>query len=158
MKTPRPKHNDDAIIRIAAEKLLPEVMGWLGDAGIPENEVLDDLAKAMRWGSDGYKIAKDLDCYEPDAALVEILDAAGSLKSAAREKACAEWVIANGLEGPELGAKVTSTTRPADGLGTVTRNWPDGRSTVAFHSAGHVTEGVRLGAQLAERLGGGSRA
>jgi hypothetical protein len=145
MKTltnPRPKHNDDAIIRIAAEKLLPDVMGWLGDAGIPENEVLDDLTKAMRWGSDGYQIAKEMDSYEPDAVLVEILDAAGHLKSSAREKACAEWVIENGLEGPEIGAKVTSARRPNDGVGTVTKNWPDGRATVAFHAAGHVTEGI----------------
>lgn len=138
----RPSRSDEVIITRVAEKLLPDVMEWLGDAECPEDEVLKDLARAIRWESDGYEIAKSLDRYEPNAELVEILDATGHLKTSIWEKVCAEWVVVNGIQGPHMGAKVTWARRPQDGVGTVTKNWPDGRSTVAFHSAGHVTDGI----------------
>lgn len=145
MKTPltkRPKSYDETIVKCAAEKLLPEVIGWLGGDGTPEPEVLEDLIKALHYGDDGYEIAKSMDGnYSPNTALVEILDGAGRYKRSALEKACIEWVAAEGLEGPELGANVTHS-RYKDAIGTVMRNWPDGRSTVAFPEFGHVTEGT----------------
>jgi hypothetical protein len=145
MKTPltqRPKSYDETVVKEAAEKLLPDVIGWLGDDGTPESEVLEDLIKALRYGDDGYEIAKSMDGnYSPDAALVEILDSASSHKRFALEKACKEWVAAEGLDGPEIGANVTHS-RSKDAIGTVMRNWPDGRSTVAFPELGHVTEGT----------------
>lgn len=138
--TPRPKTSDPAIIRKAAELLAPEVADWCGD-GTPAEELIPVLEKAMRWRRNGYELARELDSYEPDAQLVEILDSAEHLKSRAKEKACEEWVKAEGLEPPPIDSEVTDSTNPQNGTGIVLQNWPDGRSTVSFASLGHVTKG-----------------
>ncbi len=141
LTTPRPKTSDAEIIRKAAEKLAPEVAEWIGD-GTPVEDIIPDLEKAMRWSRDGYKLARELDDYDPDAQLVEILDSAEHYKSQAKEKACEEWVKSEGLEAPEIGSEVIDSAKPEHGVGIVGRNWPDGRSTVSFATLGHVTEGM----------------
>ena len=140
MKTPRPNTSDPNILRLAAQKLAPEVVEWMGD-GTPPDDVIDDIVKAIRYNHDGYQIAKRMDDYEPDSALVEILESAYHYKSSAHNTACIEWVETEGLEPPPIGASAKHTTKPESGLGTITRNWPEGRSTVSFPTLGHVTEG-----------------
>ena len=143
----RPKRSDDAVIAAAAKKLAPAVREWLND----ETELKDieaDLAQAMKYDSDGYDIARHLDGqYSPDAALVEILDGAGYAKISASSKAEAEWVKANNLQPPAIGSMVSFTGRygiTAGGVvsGEVTKNHPDGKSTIFCASQGHVREGV----------------
>ena len=138
---PRPSRRDPEIIAAAATKLAPQVIEWMTGTDSDLPQLIEDLKKAMRWDSDGYQLARRMDDYEPDAQLVEILDEAGHLVRAEHEKACIAWVEANGLKGPEIGARV-KYHRQGEELGTVTRNWPEGRSTVAFASLGHVTEGM----------------
>ena len=149
--TPRPKRTDTDIITEAARQLAPKVKAWLR-SGIEgdDTELSDiesDLVKAIRYDDDGYAIARDLDGkYSPDAALVEILDEAGSLKSSALSKAQAEWVKANNLTPPEIGTRVQCVKphgiRKDAGVGTVTRNFDDGKSTVNFPALGHVLSGT----------------
>lgn len=102
-----------------------------------------DLAKAMRWNDDGYEMAKALDGnYMPDAAFVEVLDETSGLKGAALRSAEADWVKANSIQPIPLETKVTWSRKPEAGIGVVTHNHPDGKSTVAFASLGHVREGT----------------
>lgn len=135
--TKRPTINDPAVIRAAAEKLLPNVKAWLEQDRDKQDEwsdeeITDQLFKAMLWGSDGYELAKNLDRWSPDAALVEILDSAVSYKFTARDKACVEWMETRGLSAPEIGARVTWAKEPNRGAGTVKANDNTGRATVAF--------------------------
>jgi len=144
MKTPRrkrPNINDEAVVKYAAEKLLPDMINWLGEDDEAESEILEDLIKAIQYADDGYEIAKRLDGnYSPDAALVDILDRASSYKRSALQSLCTEWVISEELEAPQIGSHVTHI-RYNDAIGTVVRNCSDGRSTVAFPTLGHVNEG-----------------
>jgi hypothetical protein len=117
------------------------VVEWYQGDADEIDSVADDLTKALRWHTDGYELASELDSYSPDAALVEILDDADHLIRSEHEKACIAWVEANGLKGPEIGTQVKHK-RGGEELGTVTKNWPDGRSTVGFPTLGHVTEGT----------------
>lgn len=146
--TPRPKSTDDSIIKEAARQLAPKVKKWLGADGADTEigEIEADLAKAIRYDDDGYEIARDLDGnYSPDAALVEILDEAGSLKHAALSKAATEWVKENSLTAPAIGTRVRCAIGRREvkdaGVGTVIANQPDGKSTVNFPTLGHVTTG-----------------
>lgn len=70
----RPTINDPEIIRAAAVKMLPDVRHWLGNDLSSDEELLKDLCRAMVH-SDGYKIARALDDWEPDAYFVDIMDA-----------------------------------------------------------------------------------
>ena len=144
--TPRPKRTDQAIIQEAARQLAPKVKRWLEDFGTILEDIESDLVKAIRYDDDGYALAKDLEGnYSPDAALVEILDETGMLKSAALRKAQTEWAKANSLTPPEIGTRVRCVIglrKVKDaGVGTVICNHPDGKSTVNFPALGHVTAG-----------------
>lgn len=100
---PRPKHYGEAINKIVAKELLPEVIKWLEDdfrLG-QEAEVEGQLRMALdrAFTFDGFKLAKRLhdqgwDC---DAELVEILDGAFSEASAAHSQLVRAWVAANGI-------------------------------------------------------------
>lgn len=93
----RPKSNDPAIIEAAIREVMPEVVKWLGDEKVPEDQLLRDLTRALRHSHDGYKAARSLDSdgWSPDAELVEILD--GYSVSGAHREAEKSWVIANGI-------------------------------------------------------------
>lgn len=134
----RPTLNDEAVIRIAAEKLLPAVKEWLSRSGdeSDDEDTLKDLCRALRWESDGYEIAKHLesDSWMPGAALVEILDDAISYKMQARDAACLEWMKTSGLIAPVIGARVRCPARPTLGAGTVAANDDMGRALVKFEN------------------------
>lgn len=135
----RPTINDEAVIRIAAEKLLPEVKEWLSRSGddSDDEDTLKDLCRAMSFGvHDGYEIAKRLDSdgWMPGAALVEILDDAISYKHAARDAVCLEWMKTSGLTAPAIGARVRCPAKPTLGAGTVAVNDEMGRALVKFEN------------------------
>lgn len=95
---PRPKLNDDIIIEETARKLAVKVAEWLNNGTESDAEFLiNDIKKAIKYSFDGYKIAKELDNYEPDAALVEILDKTCFLMHRALKSACEKWNIENDL-------------------------------------------------------------
>ena len=142
---PRPARNAPEVIAIAAEKLLPDVMQWLGNGDEDLLEVLATIKLAIRYEIDGYAIAKSMEdnsFIEPDAELVEILDQASCHLRNALSEVCTEWVNQNRLTGPAIGAKVTSSWHPEAGTGEIIRNDKDGRSLVLFEALGHVKEGL----------------
>lgn len=152
----RPTINDEAVIRTAAEKLLPAVKEWLKQADDQEyddEDTLKHLCRAIQWDHhDGYQIAKRLDSdgWVPDAALVEILDDAMRYKQDARDVACAEWMKTSGLTGPAIGARVRCPSKPTLGAGTVLKSDDMGRGLVRFDNQsqgsylGHWIELERL--------------
>ena len=96
----RPKQYAKEVLQEAASRLLPDVIRWIkANASEPSAEetaeILDQLAQAIRYEDDGYKIARNLEnigLWDVDASLVEILDNAGWHKIAARETAVKTWV------------------------------------------------------------------
>lgn len=146
----RPTINDDEIIKIAAAALAPKVIKWmksedwsLGDSPTVE-EVADDLEKAMRWGNDGYDIAKNLDTkgYSPDEQLVDVLSQAFTLTRNALIAAEVEWVKASGAQPIPIESKVRWKRKHQELVGIVTSNHQDGKSTVMYPDLGHIREGV----------------
>ncbi len=136
---PRPKQHDSAIVLEAAQQLAPKVKEWCGDGDADLDDIVADLVKVLKWESDGYQLAKDLDGqYDPDAALVEILDEAGWIKHRALENAEEEWVKANSIQPIPLGTKVTWPKMGAE-IGVVGKNYPSGKAVVAFASLGHAS-------------------
>lgn len=134
----RPKRSDDFIVREAAKLLAPKVKEWLDDDTELE-DIEADLVKAIKYNDDGYEVARSLDGkYSPDAALVEILDEAGMAKRNAHSKAEVEWVKANNIQEIPLETKVRWSRKAEAGIGVVTKNHPDGKSTVTFASLGQT--------------------
>ncbi len=140
--TPRPKAQDQSICIAAAKSLAPKVQKWMETDPMDISEIEADLATAIQWCSDGYELACALDNYSPDAALVEILDEASCHKRRALEMAEKEWVKANNIQPIPLETRVTWSRKPEAGIGIVTANHADGKSTVLFESLGHVRSGI----------------
>lgn len=143
--TPRPTLYDPAVITAAAKQLAPAVKQWCEDPAVSVEDIETDLAKALRFDDDGYKIARALDGqYDPDARLVEILDEAYSAKTSALRALERDWVQANQLQPIPLETKVRWTKKPAAGVGVgiVVRNDDAGKATVMFASLGHVRQGT----------------
>lgn len=147
MSTPttpkRPSRTDKPITKQVAEKLLPAFAQWMktdDDDTRQQDDLLDDLTKALDYDDDGYEIARNLDHsgYSPNAELVGILDAAGGYRRNIHSEACKAWVATNNLQPIPLDTKVRWPYKPAAGVGIVTNNHPDGRSTVSFPSLGHT--------------------
>lgn len=144
---PRPSKSSPAIVEQVALRLAKDIhSGWAdGDECGTVDEIAKDLVKALRFSDyDGYSLAKELDIYySPDAALVDILDAAGTYAHNAYHEACKNWVSAYGLKGPVPGTYVVAPScSHVSGVGRVIRNWEDGTSTVNFPASGHVVEGA----------------
>lgn len=152
---PRPKLRDAAILRAAAAQLAPKVKEWCGgdDTSLALADIEEDLVKAIAFHDDGYDIAKFLDghSYFPDAALVEILDEAFGLKRAALTEAETAWVTAHNIQPIPLETPVRWSRAPKNaGVGIVTANHPDGKSTVMFKALGHVREGLGVHGHIIE--------
>lgn len=118
-ETKRPTFVDERIAEIAAVNLLPSVQEWLGEEG---DDILEQIADAIRFKSDGYDIAKHLEdnyYWSPNAHLVEILDVAYHRVSQAHEQLEREWVAENGITVPAdlLNQRVSCRS----GVGTVTK-------------------------------------
>lgn len=150
---PRPKRNDPDVILAAARGLAPALLNWSNQGGssfVAQGEELErtvtELADILkyRYNDDGYSLAKNLEHngWDADSELVEIMDEAAYTVRQAWDKACQKWVADNKLKGPAIGAEVTWLRHPDYGVGKVRSDHADGRSTVAFASQGHVTEGV----------------
>lgn len=147
---PRPKRNDDAIIAVAAKLLAPAVKEWCENDTATLEWIERDLRDAMRWRcTDGYDLARALDTkgYQPDAALVEILDGAGHCEYKAHQAAEIEWLKTAGLTAPAIGAQVSFEQSGKTIEGEVTSNHPDGKATVCCPSLGHhkTIEGGKSG-------------
>lgn len=94
----RPTRYDPSIKRQAAERLLPEIIQWLGKdwRETDREDYLADLVRVITI-YDGYEAARTLerDCHwQPDFELVEILDGARAV-TIAEDIAIKAWVEAN---------------------------------------------------------------
>lgn len=145
--TPRPKFTDPEIAERIAEHLTRNVCGdWLGgeyDAD-ERQQILATLKSDIELSiTDGYQLARSLEkILDPDFALAQILDNAGYLASQEVRSAVLPWLETAELEEPRLFSMVTSTHPLAKGIGKVTRNHTDGKSTVCFPELGHELKGV----------------
>lgn len=93
----RPNSYDPKIITAAVREILPDVVRWLADDRVSQHDLLNDLVRVLSGSCDGYRAAKKMEDvgYEPDAELVEILDAY-STYSALRD-AERRWVAENNI-------------------------------------------------------------
>lgn len=137
----RPKLNDDAVIALVAEELAIKIADWMSNYDDIE-EIENDLKRALKYHSDGYELARELDDYNPDAELVDILDNALDMKLSAHDQVCRRWVSDNGLVGPNIGASVSFTFDGKRIEGEVVNNYDYGQSSVFCESLGHVREGL----------------
>lgn len=121
-KPARPNSRNEAALRIAAASLAKIVSRDWDVDGFSDEEIAADLLKAITksFPMDGYAIAKSLEDYcgwDPDAALVEILDGASWEVDGARDGLIAEWVLQNNVIVPfAVGDQVASPK----GVGMVT--------------------------------------
>lgn len=101
---PRPKRSDPAVLDAAVELLWPSVLAWLSrDEPCGEDEHAEakaELRERIGWYSDGYELARALDDWDPDADLVEILDAADHRVYQAHSAAVEAWVAKYGIATP----------------------------------------------------------
>ena len=153
----RPTIHDPAVIKVAATKLLDDVLTWLNDGGDTtdfnedeeaKKDTLEQIEQAIvsAISDDGYAIAKELDGdgWDPDTRLVEILDhTSGYLREEVRRMS-AVWFEEQGLERIPNDTKVKSKQRgdTKGKIGTVTDFHKDGRYTVNFPELGHVKPGT----------------
>lgn len=106
------------------------------------DDVINDLAKAMRFNADGYELARELHSrYFPNTELVDILDGADWEIRKVLSKAEKEWVIASGASPIPLETRVRWSKYP-DHDGIITANHDDGKATVMYEHLGHVREGI----------------
>ncbi len=141
----RPSKNDDFVLLAAAETLAPLVAKWADEPESEIPEIAKQIADSIRYGEDGYEIAKTLEsrfCYDSDSTLVEILDNAMFHISNAHQRICKDWVKAYNPPKPVLESYVTCSSHKDAGAGIVTRISDDGTATVCFQSKGHVREGM----------------
>lgn len=146
IKSKRPVKRDTFVVAKAVEFGLEPVLKWLResdpDAGKTEDDLAGikaDLAQALGgWDLDGYKLAKELDDWEPDARLVETLESAWSWVQKAHDQACAEWVRIHTPPVYALGTKVLTKYRGMQVRGEVVRaDAAHARYTVRCRQLGH---------------------
>ena len=146
IKSKRPVKRDKFVVSKAAEFGLEPVLKWLRDgdpdAGKTEADmaaIKDDFTQALGgWDLDGYKLAKELDDWEPDAALVETLDSADSWVRKAHDQACSEWVRIHTPPVYALGTVVFAKYRGKKVQGEVVRaDEAYARYTVRCRELGH---------------------
>lgn len=137
MSAPRPNKFSPEIIRQTANELARQIKSdWLRD-DTPVEDIIKDLEPHLRWDRDGYKLAKSIDGYDPDAQLVEILDQAAIILDRHHQAALIAWVAQTQSTAPEIGSLVTCDRHKDSGVGEIITNYPDGRSTVCFPLLGH---------------------
>lgn len=146
---PRPKFSDEAVLRGAAELLLPRIMQWMDEPSEKgnEGEILEQLVQASKYADhDGYSIAKKLDRtfgWAPDSELVELLEDMFHERYTALDALTAEWVKETGIRPKHgIGESVTIQFRGKQYEGTVKSLYENlGRYAIHVPALGHVPDG-----------------
>ncbi len=96
-RAPRPAPHDPAVLDAALAVLWPEIVSWNADMDDEDSRIALRSALAG-YDLDGYKLASELerDGWDPDAALVEILDGASHAVHAAHDAVVKAWVAEHG--------------------------------------------------------------
>lgn len=91
---PRPNSRTPEIVEAVAQKLLPDLLEFLGREGEGESEsVLNDVRRALdrEWDWDGYKLTQAL-AWEGNRALVDIMDEAERHEHDVMDALLQKWV------------------------------------------------------------------
>ena len=91
---PRPTNRTPEIVEAVAQKLLPELLGFLGKEGEGASaSVLADIRRALdrEWDWDGYRLTRALD-WEGCSALVDIMNEAHVHERDAMDARLEKWV------------------------------------------------------------------
>jgi hypothetical protein len=152
MAKKRPSIRDKEVIKVAATRLLDEVISWLEQSGDTtdyaedeeeRNNVLEQLVDAIDGSSDtdGYQLARQLDQagWDPDSRLVEILDSVSSYLRTEVSRLSVIWFAEEGFTIIPNGSRVKSKKNHS-GLGEIGKVIDfhnDGRYTVNFPQLGH---------------------
>lgn len=152
MAKKRPSIRDKEVIKVAATRLLDEVITWLEESGDEtdytadtdaRDQVLSDLVDAIddSIDNDGYKLARQLEQtgWDPDSRLVEILDSISSYLRTEVSRLSVIWFTEGGFTIIPNGARVKSKKASSGGgeIGKVIDFHNDGRYTVNFPQLGH---------------------
>jgi hypothetical protein len=153
----RPDRNDDAVLEQAARTLFPDIKRWLqegGESDPDEDEVVEQLAEALKYHDDGYEISKALEDrgWSPDARLVDLLDNAMQ-REIAFQNAVKQWVEQYQIKPTyQVGDKVRVKARAAFSAKFSRPAWHDGEISkidaaaatyvVRVESLGHIKEGT----------------
>jgi len=124
----RPSRYSDEIARATAEALYPQVKEYLEEQDcFDENEkedVIQQVAHAIRYEDDGYKIVRELEHegWDGEASLVDLFENRTYTKrDAEHEKAIAEWVKKEGIRPAKKVGDLVVTTHATPHAGTVVR-------------------------------------
>lgn len=146
----RPGMNDPNVVAKHMEAIREDVRKYLIQEGESEpdmEQAMEDVARAMQFEFDGYRIAQDLEHlgWSADAKLVELMDTLANERSDAHRTIVRQWVIDQGIA-PKLavGDQVSFTQRRPEGNrfeGEITKvDGEHAQYTVFVPSLGHVRE------------------
>jgi hypothetical protein len=153
MTPPRPKLFDAEVEARHVKLIEPSIKKLLAESShSPEDDldsVVKDVARAMRYASDGYQVGKRLEeCgWDVDASLVATLDSLVSQRSEALAHLESQWVRENGVTVPfSIGNAVRIVSKDSSKshgqVGEVTKVYPKhARVLVRVEALGHVREG-----------------
>lgn len=117
----RPGVNDPNVVAKHMEAIREKVRAYLIEEGEPEpdmEQAMEDVARAMQFEFDGYRIAQDLEhCgWNADSHLVEVMEDLAGERRVAQRAVIREWVAAEGIT-PKcaVGDRVSFTQRRAEG-------------------------------------------
>ena len=147
---PRPGPHDEDVERRHMAMIRDDVAKYLKDANTGDDltTAMDDVRKAMKFETDGYRIAEYLDGrgWSADAELVELMDRLAGDRYDAETEAVEEWVKANGITpGVAVGDQVVITRSHPKQKGqrgeVVEVDAKRARCTVMVPAQGHVKAG-----------------
>jgi hypothetical protein len=148
----RPGMNDASVVAKHMEAIREQVRQYLIQDGEPEpdmEQAMEDVARAMKFEFDGYRIAQDLEHlgWNADAQLVELMETLGHERSEAHRAIVHQWVIDEGIT-PKLavGDQVSFTQRRPEGNrfeGEITKiDGEHAQYLINVPSLGHVRDGT----------------
>jgi hypothetical protein len=147
----RPVRHDDSLASMIVGRLLSDVTDWVTrddgtDAGV---DVAGELLRAVEntIEENGYHLARELERqgWLPDAALVDILDQAGSIRGDVHREAVRRWVKEWDISIPfKVGDRVSIEHKGCAVEGQIAAVSPDtAECTVSCPALGHVPVGSR---------------
>ncbi len=148
----RPKRNNPAVLKKAAETMVKKVSKWCDDADEPLRE--DEVEHLSQWFikelvyyHDGYEIVKKMENdlgYAGDSYLVELMDDATTVCSCAYYEFVKKWVKEEGIKPTlNIGDKVVYTHKSTNVEGIITGvDLLEAQYLVFSESRGHVRSGV----------------
>lgn len=145
MRPPRPKVSSPAIVRAAADALLPAIAEWNGSPFDDEDaDAVRGLLRGMVY-SDAYDMAREFERagWDANAALVDALDGWDFALHCAHQTAVREWVAAYAVRPRFMVGAVVNVPRETNMTGEIASvDEQRGEYTVRIDALGHVRNGI----------------